>query len=83
MRSVNDKYSAKVESGSVSERTLLDLAWKVDDLSRLSTSGRSLLMESVCLIELLQSPNVDVVCSNVAKRLTKLQERLKDFVKGD
>ena len=83
MRSVSDTYSAKVESGSASEKTLLDLAWKVDDLSRLSTNGRSLLMEIVCWIELLQSANVDVVCSYVAERLTKLQERLKKFVKGD
>ena len=82
LRSVNDKYSAKVGSGSASEKMLLDLAWKVDDLSRLSSSGRSLLMEIMCVTELLQSLNLDVVSSNIARRLTKLQERLKGFVKG-
>ena len=60
---------------------LLDLAWKVDDPSRLSSSGHSLLMEIMCVTGLLQSLNLDVVSSNVARRLTKLQERLKGFCK--
>lgn len=37
--------------------TLLDLAWKVDDLSRLSTSGRSALVEISSLKELFEDAN--------------------------
>lgn len=83
MNSVNDHYSSKVISGSASEKTLLDLAWKVDDLSRLSGNGPTMLTEIMCIVELLQSPNLDDVGSNVARRLTKLQDRLVEFVRGD
>lgn len=42
-----------------------------------------MLTEIVCITDILQSPNSDVVTSNVARRLTKLKERLKEFVQGE
>ena len=67
---------------SASEKILLDLAWKVDDLSRLSSNGRALLTEIMCMNELLQNPN-NIISANVARKLSKLQEKLKEFVKGE
>ena len=83
LKSANDEYSSKLRSGCAKETTLLDLAWKVDDLSRLSSSGRLLLTEVVSIKELLEKPNPDITGSNVARRLNNLQERLVELVKGE
>lgn len=79
LQSTSDSYSSKVNDGSSKQSTLLELAWKLDDLSRLSTDGRKLLVEIVSLKELLTS---EITSTNIGKRLSQLYESLQAFVKG-
>lgn len=80
MQKASDTYSASVDCGS--EKKLLQMAWDVDDLSRLSTSGRSLRTEVITLKEMLEDPSSDILTLNVARRLCTLKNKLSDFVKG-
>lgn len=82
LQTANDEYSSKLQSGSAQDKTLFDLGWTVDDLSRLSESGRTLLVEIIAVKELLEDDTTDLVTSNVAKRLTQVHQRLLNFVKG-
>lgn len=83
LKSGNDEYSSKVHGGSAKQNTLLDLAWKVDELNTLSSNGHSLRTEVVSIKELLDNPNSDILGANVARRLTNLHERLVAFVRGE
>lgn len=60
----------------------MNLAWTVDDLSRLSQSGRTLLVELVIIKEMLEDWTTDLVAKNVARRLTQLHLSLITFIKG-
>ena len=61
LQKANDEYSKKVESGSAKEKTLLNLAWKVDDLSRLNQSGRQLLVDVTTKVEMIDDESTDIV----------------------
>ncbi len=78
LKSANDEYASKVRTGSAKENTLLNLAWKVDDLSRLSTDGRSMLIE----VASIKDTGCSIISANAARRLTKLHEKLVEFLKG-
>ena len=83
LKKTNEEYAEKVRSGSAKENTLLDLAWKVDELSRLSSSGHSLRTEVVTMKELLENPTSDIAGTNAARKLTNLHKGLVDFAKGE
>ena len=58
----------------------MNLAWNVDELSRLNQEGRKLLGEvSVVKQKLHES---DLVSNNVTREVTRLQENLITFLKG-
>ena len=40
--------------GTVSDKTLFSVGWRVDELSQLNEAGRSMLVEVRCLMEILQ-----------------------------
>ena len=83
LKKTNEEYAEKVRSGSAKENTLLDLAWNVDELSRLSSSGHSLRTEVVTMKELLENPTSDIDGANAARKLTNLHKGLVDFTKGE
>ena len=58
---------------------MLDLAWKVDELSRLNTTGRSIVVELQCLLEMLK----DDQDANVGSTVDKIGESLTAFLKGN
>ena len=82
LKSANTSYSAKVDDNSTREQTLLDLAWKVDDLSRLSTTSRNALVEISSLKELFEDANTNMIVRNIGRRLSLLRVLLTTFVKG-
>lgn len=84
LEEANCDYSSKVAAGeSTKEKTLLTLAWNVDDLSRLNQLGHKKLVELIALKESLDNTSTDLIASNVARRLTQLHENhLLTFVKG-
>ncbi len=75
-------YSKKVEKVGAQEKTLLQLAWNLDDLSRLSQDGRKLKIEVAAKIKFLQDPNPDLISANFPRQLHQLHESLVAFVKG-
>ena len=83
LKKTNEEYAEKVRSGSAKENTLLDLAWKVDELSRLSSSGHSLRTEVVTMKELLENPTSDIAGTNAARKVMNLHKGLVDFAKGE
>ena len=66
------------------QQTLLELAWKLDDLSRLSTDGQRILVEVVAMKELHtdETTTAAAAASNIAKRLSLLYQSLQEFVRG-
>lgn len=82
LQTANDDYSTKLASGSSTEKNLFNLGWTVDELSRLSKSGRTVLVEIRALVELLGDVSTDVVEFNAARRLSALQDDLITFIKG-
>ena len=80
LQKASDSYSAKVDSAS--EKKVVQLAWNVDDLNRLSSLGRSMRTEVISLKEILEDSSTDIVALNVAGKLYDLKKRLSEFVKG-
>ncbi len=64
------------------KKTLLWLAWNLDDLSHLSQDGRKLKIEVAAKIKFLQDPNPDLISANFPRQLHQLHESLVAFVKG-
>ena len=82
LKTTNDDYSKKVHQGSTQQKVLLDLAWKLSDFSRLSETGRALLVDLTTTIESIQDDSTDLVAVNVARQLCRLCEKLTTFVRG-
>ena len=82
LKKCNDAYSAKVRSGVSHEKTLLNLAWNVDDLQKLSAGGRVLRTDLATLKDVLEDADADIIALNVAKKLTLVHKKLLEFVKG-
>ena len=72
----------KAPGGSVSDKTLFSVGWRVDELSRLNEAGRSMLVEVRCLMEILTKEDEDLVAANAAKRLCTLSKTATTFLKG-
>lgn len=75
-------YCQKLASKETQSKTLFNLGWKVDELSRLNKDGRCLSVEIHKLMELLGEKDCDLVSGNVAKRLSSLSTSLTTFLKG-
>lgn len=82
LQTANDEYSKKVQSEGTQEKTLIDLAWKLDDLPRLSQNGRTLLVDDTTKIQLLEDQTTDFVSANIPWQWTQVCEQLIMFVKG-
>lgn len=80
LQTANDEYLKKIDGAQ--QKTLGDLAWKVDDLTRLSQNGRALLVDVTTKIELLEDRTTDCASANIPRQLTRLREKLIMFVKG-
>lgn len=79
LQSANEVYCKKLTE-SYTDSALMNLAWIVDELSRLNQEGRKLLGEvSVVKQKLHES---DLVSNNVTREVTRLQENLITFLKG-
>ena len=61
---------------------MYSLCWTVDELSRLNDEGRKLYVEVTDLLELLEDDSTDLILTNVARRISKLQEKLLPFIQG-
>ena len=83
MKKTTNDYSAKVGNGS-HEKTLLQLAWNLDDLQRLSALGREIRTELAVLMDILQDvSDADIIALNIARRVALMQKNLLEFVKGN
>lgn len=58
------------------------LAWKVDEMSRLIESGRKARVEMQSLIDLVQRDEDEIRASSTSNRLSQLKRTLHMIVKG-
>ena len=63
LEAANIEYSTKLQKEGTQQKTLLSLAWKLDDLSRLSQDSQALGVEITTKIDALENPS-DYVTSN-------------------
>ena len=78
----NATYSEKQQSGRSSEKTLIELAWKVKELSDLNDCGRGLLRKVAAVADLLtQQEQCIWERENVPRHLATIRDGLTLFVK--
>lgn len=77
---VSHGYATKIATGTSTTNTLHQLAWNVDEISRLIVWRRKARAEVQCLLDTLQS---DVQGrANLSQRLYRLKSSLHEIVKG-
>ena len=55
----------------------------MDDLQKLSTCGRELRSELARLKDVLEDAEADIIALNIARRLTTVQKKLLEFIRGN
>lgn len=63
-------------------KDLFALSWNVHELGRLNKQGCEILIEGMCLVELLSNPATKVVAKSIPVKISQLQERLTSFISG-
>lgn len=79
---MSDEYATKVAKGTSTTNTLHQLAWNVDEISRLIDSGRKTRVEVQCLLDSLESDVVDQRRAYQNHRISKLKSTLREIVRG-
>ena len=75
-------YTEKQQAGKSNEKHLINLAWKMNELSMLNENGRKLLVDTKCLVDKFQNPCCDWVEGNIPRQLSSLQQRVTTFIRG-
>ena len=78
----NDAYSRKLASGKATQQTLFSLGWRVDELSRLISLGRKLLVDCKSIRERHACSECDALAENIPRQLTDLRSRAVSFIEG-
>lgn len=65
----------------VAEKTLFNLAWKVEELEKLIKQMRNLIVNISSLVDKIQDEEYDLVKHNVAYKLSSIRSTLLDAVK--
>ena len=78
---VSDDFATKRSSGTSTNNVLHQLAWNVDEISRLTESGRKARTGMQCLLDLLENDE-DQIQANFSRRLSHLKCALHELVKG-
>ena len=82
MNDASDVYNKKQASGKASQQTLFALGWKVDELSKLNSLGRKILVNCKCIRERHACSDCDVLTENVPRQLTDLRSKAVSFIEG-
>ena len=83
LETANTKLAERLKAAkSSNDQELFALSWKVDELGRLNTDGRTIYVEVNALIDALKKPSTNVIALNMARRVVTVQEKLLSFVKG-
>ena len=75
------RYSEKQQAEKVNEKTMLELAWVVEELSKLSETGRQLTVDSKTLLDKSQDPKYDNVTDNFKRKLSTFKDQSVAFLK--
>lgn len=82
LEKANKEYSCKLGSESaVAEKTLFTLGWKVDELGRLSESGRKIVVEMKVVLDTVQNHYCEYESRNVPRQLATIRARSASFLK--
>lgn len=59
LEKANSEYSKLVETTASSDKKLFNLGWKIDELSRLNTTGRFIVVELQQFLDVLEENDSD------------------------
>lgn len=75
------RYLEKQQAEKVNEKTMLELAWDVEELSKLNETGRQLIVDGKTLLDKSQDPNYDKVADNFGRKLSTFKDQSVAFLK--
>ena len=74
------EYSEKQKAGGAPTKSMLKLAWDLQELSALNRAGREVRVACEVLADKVKDPAYDPVENNLAREITVLREKLTSFV---
>lgn len=74
-------YNEKLMSNDKDSKSLFSLGWKVEELGRLVDQCQTCIATTSSVLDQVSIPTVDMVSSNIARKVTALRELLTSFVK--
>ena len=81
LRKTSNKYAEKQVAGKTLEKTMFDLAWDVEELSRVDDIGRKLIVDCSALAGKLLQPGYNRVTDNFARMLCTFRDKATQFSK--
>lgn len=82
LQQATSEYEEKLKTNKATEKTMLSLAWKVEDLKQLSEIGREVLRRIGTILEKGEGSEAECTNANVPLQLTILRQKLVELVKG-
>ena len=82
LSTANSEYTPKLAQGKGTDKVLRNLAWKVDDLSRLNEGSRKMHTESQQISELAEGAEEGFLARNAPRRLSLLRKKMLEFLQG-
>ena len=76
----NKEYSEKQKAGGAPTKSMLKLAWDLQELSALNCAGREVRVAYEVLADKVKDPAYDPVENNLVREITVLWEKLTSFV---
>ena len=77
----NKEYSEKQKAGGAPTKSMLKLAWDLQELSALNCAGSEVWVVCEVLADKVNDPAYDPIENNLAREVTVLQEKLTSFVR--
>ena len=82
LHDANDAYSQKQTYGKATQQTLFSLGWRVDELSKLNSLGRKLLVNCKSIRQRHACSECNVLAENIPRKLTDLRSGAVSFIEG-
>ena len=78
----NADYENKLKNAKKSDKTMFEVAWKVEELDRVCIECRSIRTELTVVLDGLRESESTVQQLNIPRRLTAIRQRLSAIVKA-
>ena len=82
MKNSNDSYSSKLQSEKYKEKDLINLAWKIKEVSELDEIGRQCYREISTLASRIELNHYLWEEENIPRQIKNIRQRVITFIKG-